>query len=88
MLNIIYPVAIVLILLSFFHRFLVRRPRVYPVTILFTGVASFLLELERLTFSDMLAFIPLADLGLGWLLPALAGLVLGLLLPPGAPAEQ
>ncbi|HJB57673.1 MAG TPA: branched-chain amino acid transport system II carrier protein [Candidatus Flavonifractor intestinipullorum] len=87
-LNIIYPVAIVLILLSFFHRFLVRRPRVYPVTILFTGVASFLLELERLTFSDMLAFIPLADLGLGWLLPALAGLVLGLLLPPGAPAEQ
>ena len=48
-LNIIYPVAIVLILLSFFHRFLARRPRVYPVTILFTGVASFLLELERLT---------------------------------------
>ncbi len=81
-LNIIYPVAIVLILLSFLHRFLVKRPRVYPVTVLFTGVASFLLELERLTFSDGLSFIPLASLGLGWVLPALAGLIVGLLLPP------
>ncbi|HIY20335.1 MAG TPA: branched-chain amino acid transport system II carrier protein [Candidatus Flavonifractor merdigallinarum] len=76
-LNIIYPVAIVLILLALLQRWIEDRWLVYPVTVLLTGVASLLLELERLTFSDALSFLPLSDLGLGWVCPALVGLVLG-----------
>lgn len=76
-LNIIYPVAIVLILLALLQRWIEDRWLVYPVTVLLTGVTSLLLELERLTFSDALSFLPLSDLGLGWVCPALMGLVLG-----------
>ncbi len=76
-LNIIYPVAIVLILLALLQRWIEDRWLVYPVTVLLTGVTSLLLELERLTFSDALSFLPLSDLGLGWVCPALVGLVLG-----------
>ncbi|MBM6869507.1 branched-chain amino acid transport system II carrier protein [Pseudoflavonifractor phocaeensis] len=78
-LNIIYPVAIVLILLSFAHSWLQYAPAVYPAAILCTGVASVLLEIERLTNAAFLSFLPLSDLGLGWVTPALAGAVVGLL---------
>ena len=76
----LYPVAIVLIALSFFQRWLAGRRWVYPVAVLFTGVFSVLFALRDaglpLGFLDGL---PLAGVGLGWVLPALAGTVLGLL---------
>lgn len=84
-LSIIYPVAIALIALSFFQRWLEGRPMVYPVTILLTGIASILYTLRDLralpaAASDLLGALPLAGQGLGWVLPALVGAVLGLLL--------
>ncbi|MDY4180593.1 MAG: branched-chain amino acid transport system II carrier protein [Pseudoflavonifractor sp.] len=82
-LNTIYPVAIVLILLSFADRWLAGRDRVYPVTILFTGAASLLFEAGRLAGIGFLQSFPLAEAGLGWVLPALAGLILGLFLSRG-----
>ena len=81
-LNILYPVAIVMILLSLLPKGIQSGRLVYPLTVLFTGVASILLELQQLTYSDVLSFIPLSDLGLGWVIPALVGLVLGVLLSP------
>ena len=81
-LNIIYPVAIALILLSLLPKGIQGRRLVYPFTIFFTGVTSVLLELERLTYSDMFSFIPLSKLGLGWVVPALVGLILGFLCSP------
>ena len=78
-LNIIYPVAIMLILLSYADRWLKGRRMVYPMTILFTGVASILFEVQRLLKWDILNAVPLAKLGLGWVLPALAGLAVGLI---------
>ena len=85
-LSIIYPVAIALIALALLHRWVGRRPLVYPVTVLFTGVASILYTLRDLkvlpaVLSDLLGALPLAAQGLGWLLPALAGMVVGLALP-------
>lgn len=80
-LNIIYPVAIVLILLSFAHNWLKRTPMVYPASILCTGVVSVLLEIQRLSGTEFLSFLPLSDLGLGWVLPALLGAVVGVFLP-------
>ena len=58
---------------------------VYPVTILLTGIASILYTLRDLealpaAASDLLGALPLAGQGLGWVLPALVGTALGLLL--------
>lgn len=85
-LSIIYPVAIALIALALLHRWVGRWPLVYPVTVLFTGVASILYTLRDLkvlpaVLSDLLGALPLAEQGLGWLLPALVGMVVGLALP-------
>ena len=82
-LGVLYPMAIVLIALSFFQRWLEGRRLVYPVAILFTGVASVLYALLDLKLPlTFLEAVPLADLGLGWVLPAAAGILLGLLLSP------
>ena len=80
-LGVLYPMAIVLIALSFFQRRLEGRALVYPVAILFTGAASLLYALLDLKLPlTFLKAVPLADLGLGWVLPAVVGILLGLLL--------
>lgn len=80
-LSAIYPVAIVLIALSFFQRWLEGRRWVYPAAVLCTGVFSVLFALKGLKVPlDFLDALPLADVGLGWVLPAGVGVVLGLLL--------
>jgi len=78
----IYPVAIVLILLSFFDRWLAERPRVYPAAILCTGVASVLFTAADYLpeLKTALSVLPLAGAGLGWLVPAGVGVLIGLLL--------
>ena len=53
------------------------------MTILFTGAASLLFEAGRLAGIGFLQSFPLAEAGLGWVLPALAGLILGLFLSRG-----
>ena len=84
-LNAIYPVAIVLILLSFCQKWLGGLRYVYPVTILFTGVSSVLSALRGASLlpagaAELLTKAPLASLGLGWATPAAAGVVVGVLL--------
>lgn len=81
-LNTIYPVAIVLIVLSFLDRPLGRFGRVYPTAILFTAVASVAYTVDGLlplpVLNDLLAAVPLAAQGLGWVLPAAVGLAVGI----------
>ena len=81
-LNIIYPVAIVLIVLSFFQRWIAGRERVYPVAVLCTGAASVLFTAADYLpgLKSALAAVPLAGVGLGWIVPALAGAAAGVLL--------
>lgn len=81
-LNILYPAAIVLILLSFLPERAQRLGAVYPAGILFTGAASVLYTLQGLgagfpALDGLLSAVPLAGVGLGWVLPALAGVLLG-----------
>ena len=69
------------IALSFFQRWLEGRRWVYPAAVLCTGVFSVLFALKGLKVPlDFLDALPLADVGLGWVLPAGVGVVLGLLL--------
>lgn len=82
----IYPVALMLILLGLLHHWVDRRPGIYPVSILFTGVVSVLSALDGLGFcpgplSAALDALPLAGQGLPWLLPAVLGVAVGACLP-------
>ncbi len=82
-LNAIYPVAIVLILLSFLFRDGKKWRSVYVCSVSFTGVISVLLALEQAGISLLhgaLLKLPFYTMGLGWIVPALVGMILGILL--------
>lgn len=92
-LSAIYPVAIMLILLSFFQRWLKESRFVYPVAIGFTGAASVLYALADIKFLpaglvDVLKLVLLADIGLGWMLPAVFGSIVGILLSVCLPERR
>ncbi|WP_102274256.1 branched-chain amino acid transport system II carrier protein [Cytobacillus massiliigabonensis] len=79
---IIYPLAIVLIVLSFFHNFFKGYSLVYIVALIPTGIISLIdglktagLNVSALT--DSLSFLPLFDQGIGWIVPAIAGALVG-----------
>lgn len=79
---IIYPLAIVLIVLSFFHNFFKGYSLVYIVALIPTGIISLIdglntagLNVSALT--DALNFLPLFDQGIGWIVPAIVGAVVG-----------
>ena len=79
----LYPVAIVLVLLAVCHRWVADRPAVYPAVALCTAAASLLCAgADYLPgLKAALSVLPLAEEGLGWVLPAAAGLLVGLLFP-------
>ena len=83
-LNAVYPIAIVLIALSF-APFAAKKCAVWPLTIACTAVQSVCAALPLGPLSSLANALPFSSLGFGWLLPAAAGLVLGLVLPQ---AEQ
>ena len=78
-LNALYPVAIVLITLSFVPG-LEQRHRVYPLCISCTAVQSIAAALPLGALSALANALPLAALGFGWVFPAVAGLLAGILL--------
>lgn len=84
-LNTLYPMAIVLIVLAFFHGFLKKFPLSYPVCVLFTGIIGLVRTLDTLNLrlpglTDLARRLPWYDLELGWVIPAVLGLILGILL--------
>lgn len=82
-LNAIYPVAIVLIALAFLEPFTEKWSSMYSVSILFTAVVSVIYALEKSgimlpVVSPMVSYLPGYGMGLGWILPALVGMVIGI----------
>ncbi|GER67142.1 branched-chain amino acid transport system carrier protein [Weizmannia acidilactici] len=80
-----YPMTIVLVVLTFFHKLFHGSKKVYGCTLLFTGVFAVIEGLEG--FGIPLGFVqafaqklPLASAGLEWVVPALIGAAAGLLL--------
>ncbi|MDQ0231718.1 branched-chain amino acid transport system II carrier protein [Metabacillus malikii] len=78
-----YPITIVLIILTFLNRFFRNSRIVYGITILFTaifaiigGLASTGLHLGYL--QSVISYLPFASIGLEWIVPALVGLLIGL----------
>lgn len=88
----LYPLAITLILLSLSGKFIGTNPTVYRTTTAFTLIAAVFDMIGTVSGmipgSRMLAglkafagnFLPLYDLGLGWILPAAIGFLVGLFL--------
>lgn len=87
----LYPLSITLILLTLFGSFFQNDRQVYLWVTIFTAVAAaadFLNALPKETLkllhaektAAVLRLLPLSEFGFGWICPALAGLVLGLIL--------
>ncbi|MCA1056893.1 branched-chain amino acid transport system II carrier protein [Rossellomorea aquimaris] len=79
---IIYPLAIVLILLSFMHNWFNGYSLVYVFALVPTGLISLIDGLKTAgmdvsSISNALSFLPFYAEGIGWLLPALVGAVIG-----------
>ncbi|MDF0726437.1 branched-chain amino acid transport system II carrier protein [Cytobacillus sp. S13-E01] len=82
----IYPLAIVLIALSFAHSIIKDYKEVYSISLIGTGLVSLFdglksagIDIDLITnlFSRIL---PLYEQGIGWLMPAIVGAILGFIL--------
>ena len=84
-LNAIYPIAIILILLGISNRLFSGNTAVYRLTLLFTGVISIVDALGQVGINlghvtELCKKLPLYSQGLGWIIPAMIGIVLGVIL--------
>ena len=82
-LNAVYPVAIVLIVLAFLNPLTKRWPAMFPWSILLAGIVSVVYALEQIDvvipfLSRAAALLPGYEAGLGWIVPALAGMAAGM----------
>ncbi|MFK3937791.1 branched-chain amino acid transport system II carrier protein [Alkalihalobacillus sp. NPDC078783] len=81
--TVIYPVAIVLIFLTFLHPLFKGSRLVYQGTILFTLIVSIFEGFEQVGLSISFIhrffenFLPFYSLGLGWVIPAIVGGIVG-----------
>ena len=81
----IYPIAIVLIALAFLHTLIGRFRLVYPAAILLTGIVSIVAALDGIGLavpglSQLIRHLPFYADQLGWLLPAVLGIAIGIVL--------
>ncbi len=79
----IYPLAIVLILLSFLDYCLPIKSTVYIISLAATSIFSIIdgLKAAGVNMEGLnLDFIPLFSIGIGWLVPAIVGAVIGYLI--------
>lgn len=82
----IYPIAIVLIIISFLGNITELKPIVYIISLTATSFFSIFDGLNAAkinmgtTFTEIVTHIPLFNLGLGWLLPSIIGALIGFLI--------
>ena len=84
-LNAIYPIAIMLIVLSMFNFTFKDNKYIYGLTILFTGIVSIIDSIGQLgvakeSLVKLISYLPLYEEGLAWIAPAAFGIVLGLII--------
>lgn len=82
-LNAIYPISIMLIVLSVFDFVFKSNKYIYGLTILFTGVVSIIdamvqAGLAKDSLLKVISYFPLYNEGLAWIVPAILGIVIGL----------
>lgn len=80
----IYPVTVVLMLLSFIKEKIAHRKMVYILAMLFTFIVAFINGLDSIhislgVLSNLCSMLPYNELSIGWVLPAIVGALLGFL---------
>lgn len=83
---VIYPVTVVLIVLSFLRHKIKDKKIVYILGMLFTFVVSLVNGLDAANIiipgiTEAMRQIPFYDLGIGWIIPSMIGACLGMLSP-------
>ncbi len=84
-LNAIYPIAIILIVLSMFDFIFKENKYVYGLTILFTGLVSLIdaiaqIGLAKEVLVKLISYLPLYSEGLAWIVPSILGIILGMII--------
>ena len=84
-LNMVYPVAIVLIVLGLTDKWFQNNPYMYPVTVGAVSVVSVLYSLSQLKLpmgpvDDLLSLLPFYRMGMGWVTVAVAAAAVSLVL--------
>ncbi|MGX8835470.1 branched-chain amino acid transport system II carrier protein [Amedibacillus sp. YH-ame6] len=80
----IYPVTVILMLLSFLKKYIGKRKMVYVLGMVFTFVVAFVNGLESAgitlgVIGEMFHALPFYELSIGWILPGCIGALLGCL---------
>ncbi len=80
-LNMIYPVSIVLVVLGLFDSKLKNNPYAYPASITATGLVSVVYSLDQMKVplgfvKNMFSILPFYSLGMGWVTVALAAVAI------------
>ena len=83
----IYPLAIVLMLLSFIDKSFDRQPIVYILALLATAFVSIFdglrgAGIDVVPVTKLLAHLPLHEQQIGWLVPAIVGTLIGVIVSP------
>lgn len=81
----IYPLAIVLMIMSFFDRLFNRRPIVYILALSFTASVSIFdgLKLTNINIDaavKVLEYLPFYEQQIGWFIPAIVGIIIGVII--------
>ena len=84
-LNAIYPISIMLIVLSMFNSIFKDNKYIYGLTILFTGIVSIIdaigqIGLSNVSLVKLISYLPLYNEGLSWIVPAIVGIMIGLII--------
>ncbi len=80
----VYPPAIALVLLSFFNKWIKNKSEAYALALAFSFIVGIFdgLKVANISLgsiSKLVETLPLFNLGLGWIFPALIGCLIGLL---------
>lgn len=80
-----YPLTIVLVTLSFFHRYFGGSQKVYAGAMLLTGIVSIfdglkMFGLKMGVLESLMGRLPFSSAGLDWVVPAIAGALCGIVL--------
>lgn len=82
LLNTIYPIAILLIILSCLEKFISDYRGIYVLSVTLCGVVSVISVLDQQgivipLITEYAHYIPGYDLGFGWILPTIIGMIIG-----------
>lgn len=81
----IYPLAIVLVILSFFDHVFYQKSYVYIIPLVLTGIVSVFDALKSSDFefnaiTQTFSYLPFYEQGIGWLVPAIIGTLVGIVI--------